>query len=55
MEKLLEGALVKPSSVVHSLARTKTARDIVEAIADGERDPRTLAAMTHGNVKGGSV
>jgi transposase len=40
LEKLLEGALVKLSSVVHSLARTKTARDILQAIADGERDPR---------------
>lgn len=41
--------------MVHSLARTKTARDILEAIADGERDPRVLAAMTHGNVRGGSA
>jgi transposase len=55
LEKLLEGALVKLSSVVHSLARTKTARDILEAIAAGERDPKALAAMTHGNVKGGSA
>jgi transposase len=39
LEKLLEGALVKLSSVVSSLARTKTARAILEAI-DGERDPR---------------
>ena len=31
LEKLLEGALVKLSSVVHSLARTKTARVILEA------------------------
>ncbi len=28
LEKLLEGALVKLSSAVHSLAKTKTARDI---------------------------
>jgi transposase len=35
LEKLLEGALVKLSSVVHSLARTKTARGILEAIAVG--------------------
>jgi transposase len=53
LEKLLEGALVKLSSVVHSLARTKTARDILEAIAAGERDPETLAALAHGGVKGG--
>ncbi len=53
LEKLLEGALVKLSSVVHSLAKTKTARDILEAIVAGERDPRVLAALTHGNVTGG--
>jgi transposase len=53
LEKLLEGALVKLSSVVYSLARTKTARDILEAIAAGERDPRVLAALTHGKVTGG--
>ena len=55
LEKLLEGALVKLSSVVHSLARTKTARGILEAIAGGERDPKALAALTHGNVKGGAA
>jgi transposase len=53
LEKLLEGALVKLSSVVHSLARTKTARVILEAIAGGERDPEALAALAHGGVKGG--
>ncbi len=53
LEKLLEGALVKLSSAVHSLARTKTARDILEAIAGGQRDPRALAALAHGGVKGG--
>ena len=40
---------------VHSLAKTKTARDILEAIVAGERDPRVLAALTHGNVTGGSA
>jgi transposase len=53
LEKLLEGALVKLSSAVHSLAGTKTARDILEAIAGGEGDPRALAALAHGGVKGG--
>jgi transposase len=53
LEKLLEGALVKLSSVVHSLAKTKTARDILEAIVAGERDPKVLAALTHGKVTGG--
>ena len=55
LEKLLEGALVKLSSAVHSLAKIKTARDILEAIIAGERDPRVLAALTHGNVTGGSA
>jgi transposase len=53
LEKLLEGALVKLSSAVHSMARTKTARDILEALAAGERDPEKLAALAHGGVKGG--
>jgi transposase len=53
LEKLLEGALVKLSSAVHSLARTKTARDILEALAAGQRDPAALAALAHGRVKGG--
>ena len=53
LEKLLEGALVKLSSAVHSLAKTKTARDIIEAIADGQRDPRALAALGSSQVKGG--
>ncbi len=44
------GALVKLSSVVHSLARTKTARVILEAIAGGESDPRALAGLACGRV-----
>ena len=53
LEKLLEGALVKLSSVVHSLAKVQSARAILEALAGGERDPGTLAALAHPNVKGG--
>ena len=53
LEKLLEGALVKLSSAVWSLAGTKTARDILAAIAGGERDPKALAALAQGRVKGG--
>jgi transposase len=53
LEKLLEGALVKLSSAVSSLAGTKTARDILEAIAGGERDPGALAALASARVKGG--
>jgi transposase len=53
LEKLLEGALVKLSSAVHSLARTKTARRILDAIAAGETDPGALAALASGRVTGG--
>jgi transposase len=53
LEKLLEGALIKLSSAVHSLSQTKTARDILEAIADGQHDPKTLAALASAGVKGG--
>jgi transposase len=47
-EKLPEGRLIKLSSAVHSLARTQTARAILEAIASGERDPCALAALAMG-------
>jgi transposase len=53
LEKLLEGALVKLSSVVWSLAGTKTGRDSLEAIVGGERDPRALAALASTRVRGG--
>jgi transposase len=53
LEKLLEGALIKLSSVVSRLARAKTARDILEAIAGGRRDPKVLAAMAASQFKGG--
>jgi transposase len=55
LEKLLEGALIKLSSAVYSMARNKTARDILEAIVAGERDPKALAARAHGNIKGGAA
>ena len=53
LEKLLEGILVKLSSVVHSLAKTDTARAILKALAAGETSPQALAALAHGGVKGG--
>ena len=53
LEKLLEGALVKLSSAVSSMARTKSARAIVEALADGERDPRVLAGLAARQVRAG--
>jgi transposase len=53
LEKLLEGALIKLSSVVSSLAAAKSAHKILRAIAGGETSPQALAALAHGNVKGG--
>ena len=53
LEKLLEDALAKLSSALSSLARTKTARDILEAVAGGECDPGALAALAAPNVSGG--
>jgi transposase len=52
LEKLLEGALVKVSSVVSALAGNKTARAIVEALIAGERDPRALAGLAKGSLRG---
>ncbi len=52
LEKLLEGALVKVSSVVSSLAGNKTARAVVEALIEGERDPQALAGLALGSLRG---
>jgi transposase len=52
LEKLLEGALVKVSSVTSALAGNKTARAIVEALIAGERDPRKLADLALGRLRG---
>jgi transposase len=53
LEKILEDALVKLSSAVHSLSRTQTARAILEAIAAGQDDPRALAALAAPHAGGG--
>src|SRR5581483_10421768 len=53
LEKLLEGALIKLSPAVPRLARVKSARDILEAIASGQRDPKILAGLAAWQVKGG--
>jgi transposase len=52
LEKLLEGALVKVSSVVSALAGNKTARAIVEGLIEGERDPARLAGLARGSLRG---
>jgi transposase len=52
LEKLLEGAVVKLSSAVSSLAGNKTARAVIEALIAGERDPRALADRALGSLRG---
>ena len=44
LEKLLEGALIKLSSVASKLT-TQSAQDMITAMIAGERDPRVLAEM----------
>jgi transposase len=50
LEKLLEGALIKISSVASKLT-TGSARDMVAALIEGERDPRRLAALARGSMR----
>ncbi len=50
LEKLLEDALIKVSSVASSLT-TKSARDMLDALIGGERDPQALAGLARGQMK----
>lgn len=50
LEKLLEDALVKVSSVVSSLNGVSV-REMLEALIRGERDPQVLAGMARGRMK----
>jgi transposase len=50
LEKLLESALVKVSSVASKLT-TESAKDMIKAMIAGERDPRTLAGLARGRMK----
>ena len=50
LEKLLEGALVKVSSVASKLT-TVSAQDMIKAMIAGQRDPRQLAALARGRMK----
>jgi transposase len=50
LEKLLEDSLIKVSSVASSLG-TKSARDMIEALIAGERDPKVLAGLARGRMK----
>jgi transposase len=51
MEKLLEDALIKVSSVASKLT-TVSARDMIAALIDGERDPVALAGLARGRMRG---
>ncbi len=50
LEKLLEGALVKLSSVASKLT-TVSAQDMIKALIAGQRDPHQLAALARGRMK----
>ena len=50
MEKLLEDALIKVSSVV-SRMDSLSVRDMLEALIAGERDPRRLADLARGKMR----
>jgi transposase len=50
LEKLLEDSLIKVSSVASKLT-TRSARDMIEALIAGERDPRALAALARTRMK----
>jgi transposase len=53
LEKLLEGALIRLSTAVGAMAGNDSVWKILDAIADGERDPAVLAALAHPSVKAG--
>lgn len=50
LEKLLEDSLIKVSAVASTLT-TRSARDMIEALIAGERDPRKLAALARGTMR----
>ena len=50
LEKLLEDSLIKVSSVASSLD-TLSARDMIEALIAGERNPKVLAGLARGRMK----
>ena len=51
LEKLLEDALIKVSSVASTL-KTVSTRDMVEALIAGQRDPQALADLARGTLRG---
>jgi transposase len=51
LEKLLEDALCKLTSVVSKLAGHQTARAVIEKMIEGERDPQVLADLGQGKMR----
>jgi transposase len=51
LEKLLEDALIKVSSVASKLNSVST-RDMIEALIGGQRDPQALAGLARGRLRG---
>jgi transposase len=51
LEKLLEDALCKLTSVVSKLAGVASCRAMIEAMIAGERDPQALAGMARGPMR----
>lgn len=51
LEKLLEDALIKISSVASKLTTVST-RDMIKALIAGERDPHRLADLARGSMRG---
>jgi transposase len=52
VEKLLEDAMIKFTSVAKDGMKAKSVVAIVQALAAGERDPRTLADLAKGPLRG---
>ena len=52
LEKLLEDAMVKITSVVSDGMKAKSAVAMVAALVAGERDPRTIADLAKGSLRG---
>ncbi|HLK77479.1 MAG TPA: IS110 family transposase [Streptosporangiaceae bacterium] len=50
LEKLLEGALIKISSVASRLT-TASAQDMIRALIAGERDPHKIASLARGRMR----
>jgi transposase len=51
LEKLLEDAMIKITSVASAGMKARSAVEMVAALAAGERDPRTLAGLARGSLR----